>query len=767
MPVRNTPRDAEVPASPDRTPDSTGAPATSVDAGSLGDAGACWRLVEHARDVVMALDVGGRIIGVNRAGEALFGRRRTDLIGLPLASLAAPESRVLVASMLDRARRGGEPRVDELDVTSGDGRRVPLEVSSWAASGAGDGVVHAIARDITHRRRVEEALRQSEERFALLVEHSADGLALVTRDGRIVFASRPAMRVLGCGLEAVVGRQFVDLVHPDDRDRVAWLLASLVSQPGVAATAEYRCQHADGAWRVHEATFASHLDDPRVGALVVTFRDITARRRVEHALQQSEQRFQAVFDSALVGIIQIDLSGRVIEVNRATAQMGGYTPEELEGRPFEAFLHPDDRAASRADFEDLVAGRRSSYRAERRYLTKSGETVWANVTVSLVPGAAGEPRSCLALLENITERKHAEAELRATNARLSVWVQQLEQRTHEIGLLSEMGDLLRACRTPDEAGSVVARVAAQLFPGSAGVVALVAGAGSLVDPTATWGTDAVVEPFGAEDCWALRRGRPHVFESAQGGPACRHLAPLAVGATVCVPMMAHGELIGLFSVTAPDTSALPDARRRLAMTVAEHTALALANLKLTETLRSQSIRDPLTGLFNRRYMEESLEREMRRAVRSRQPVGIIMIDLDHFKAFNDAYGHDAGDAMLRLVGQMLQRGVRAEDIACRYGGEEFTLILPEASLLEAAQRAEYLRQAVKQLPVVHRKQTLTPVTFSAGVAVYPDHGPTADAVLRAADMALYHAKARGRDRVSINRAGGLFADGIEDFSQTA
>jgi diguanylate cyclase (GGDEF)-like protein len=158
---------------------------------------------------------------------------------------------------------------------------------------------------------------------------------------------------------------------------------------------------------------------------------------------------------------------------------------------------------------------------------------------------------------------------------------------------------------------------------------------------------------------------------------------------------------------------------------------------------------------------------MRRAVRSRQPVGIIMIDLDHFKEFNDTYGHDAGDALLRMVGQMLQRGVRAEDIACRYGGEEFTLILPEASLLEAAQRAEYLRQAVKQLPVLHRKQTLSPVTFSAGVAVYPDHGPTADAVLRAADMALYHAKARGRDRVSVNRAGGLFADGIEDFSQTA
>ena len=192
------------------------------------------------------------------------------------------------------------------------------------------------------------------------------------------------------------------------------------------------------------------------------------------------------------------------------------------------------------------------------------------------------------------------------------------------------------------------------------------------------------------------------------------------------------------------------------MTVAEHIALALANLKLRETLRSQSIRDPLTGLFNRRYMEESLEREMRRASRGRHPVGIIMLDLDHFKKFNDSYGHDAGDALLRIVGNTLQRSIRAEDIACRYGGEEFTLILPEASLIDAAQRAESIRESIRNLNIQHRRQQLGGVTVSAGVAIFPDHGPTGDAVLRAADAALYQAKARGRDRVAINHAGGIF-----------
>jgi diguanylate cyclase (GGDEF)-like protein len=222
-------------------------------------------------------------------------------------------------------------------------------------------------------------------------------------------------------------------------------------------------------------------------------------------------------------------------------------------------------------------------------------------------------------------------------------------------------------------------------------------------------------------------------------------------------MLAQGELLGLLHMTISEQGRSLEARQRFVMTVAEHIALAIANLKLRETLRNQSIRDALTGLFNRRYMEESLEREMRRAARGRHPVGIIMLDLDHFKRFNDTYGHEAGDDLLRRVGATLQRSIRAEDIACRYGGEEFTLIMPEASLLDAAHRAESIRESIKALHTDPRRQPFGSVTISGGVATFPDHGPTGDAVLRAADAALYQAKARGRDRIVMNR-GGVFAD---------
>jgi diguanylate cyclase (GGDEF)-like protein len=205
-----------------------------------------------------------------------------------------------------------------------------------------------------------------------------------------------------------------------------------------------------------------------------------------------------------------------------------------------------------------------------------------------------------------------------------------------------------------------------------------------------------------------------------------------------------------------------DSKERLAHTVAEHIALAFANLRLRETLRVQSVRDPLTGLFNRRYMEESLERELRRSARHRRSLGVLLLDLDHFKTFNDTFGHGAGDILLRELGHFLQGNVRGEDISCRYGGEEFALILPDAPLDSTLQRAEQLREQVRQLQVTHHGRALGAVSVSIGVAVYPQHGASAEELLAAADRALYQAKAGGRNRVEL--AGRLLAHSSHDAS---
>ncbi len=282
---------------------------------------------------------------------------------------------------------------------------------------------------------------------------------------------------------------------------------------------------------------------------------------------------------------------------------------------------------------------------------------------------------------------------------------------------------------------------------------------NLVEAVALWGGELKGDGvFVPGDCWALRAGRMHCAGASETSIICRHVGDPAPPGCLCVPLIAQGDAIGILHLQCdeqtlerhgPGWDEAKKSIQQLASAAAEQIALALANLKLRETLRIQSTRDPLTGLFNRRYMEETLEREIRRAARRQRSLAAIMIDIDHFKRFNDTFGHEAGDTLLREMGTYLRSRVRGEDLACRYGGEEFILILPETTLEIAEKRAEEIREGVKHLHVSINGQTLGTITLSAGVAVYPDHGLDSLQLVRNADSALYQAKEQGRDRVII------------------
>ena len=332
----------------------------------------------------------------------------------------------------------------------------------------------------------------------------------------------------------------------------------------------------------------------------------------------------------------------------------------------------------------------------------------------------------------------------------------LAERVNELDHINRLGELLHACFTLQEAYAVLERELRELFRGEAGAVFACSASRNLIESVARWGANPQNSAgvFAMEECWALRSGRAHVVDDTRSGPLCTHLPSPPPGAYLCTPLVAQGDALGVLHVAffARGRLAgvpLTEAKRRLADAVGEQVALGLANVKLREVLRSQSIRDPLTGLFNRRYMEETLEREVRRAQRAVRPMAVLMLDLDHFKRVNDEFGHDAGDALLRELGNLLLRNLRREDVACRYGGEEFVLVLPEASLADGERRAEELRDEIKRLRVSDKGRLLGPLTASFGMAAYPEHGLAGNLLLRAADTALYRAKREGRDRVVI------------------
>jgi diguanylate cyclase (GGDEF)-like protein len=338
---------------------------------------------------------------------------------------------------------------------------------------------------------------------------------------------------------------------------------------------------------------------------------------------------------------------------------------------------------------------------------------------------------------------------------------EFDLRTRQTTLLAEMVDLLQSCLSAGEAYAVIRAFMPKLFPSESGFLGVLGASGNLVEVVASWGDPPPGDQFfGPDRCWALRRGRPYRVDVAGSELVCGHLDPSLPAGYICVPMMAHAEPLGVLHVQEGSSGPgridrgpgpLRATQRRLPVTVAERIALPLANLRLREHLRSQSILDPLTELFNRRYMEETLDLELIRAARGRRAVGIIMLDIDHFKPLNDSCGHDAGDALLRELAGLFKTRVRGGDIACRHGGDEFVLILPEASLDLTRCRAEELLEAVRQLHVSQGGRVIGPITVSAGVAAFPDHGRTRAALLHAADTALYRAKDEGGDQVIVAR----------------
>lgn len=341
-------------------------------------------------------------------------------------------------------------------------------------------------------------------------------------------------------------------------------------------------------------------------------------------------------------------------------------------------------------------------------------------------------------------------------------IYELEQFRREQVILRRLSSYLMSALTRDEAYAAVERFGPQLWPGATGALYCFHLTEAYLERVATWGDASLEESLELRDCWAMRRAQPHCVQNASTELPCEHVTRLPEALpTLCVPLIAQGRTLGLFHLQRLTIVAKTAERAMsenptvtLATMVAEDLSFALANMSLRESIQEQSIRDSLTGLFNRRFFEEFLIRELARAGRKTHQISVVVLDLDHFKRINDTFGHSAGDMVLRRVGPVLQANVRESDIACRIGGEEFLLLLSESTLPIAVQRAERIRKALRDMSLIYEDKSLGPITASFGAAAYPDHGNTVEALFRAADEALYHAKRAGRDRVIPARLSG-------------
>ncbi len=461
-------------------------------------------------------------------------------------------------------------------------------------------------------------------------------------------------------------------------------------------------------------------------------------------LSQAKNFLENIFENSADAIGIVDRRGVLTKWNKAAEELYGYTFKELQGKPI-FDLYADKEELARMMSQLRREGYVKNYEINMR--KNDGGVFPCSLSIRILKENR-EILGSVTMARDLTEAKKNLANLEAANKQLQTLVAEADRRNQQMSLLQEMGDILQACQTISETFEAVAHFGPKFFPDFTGALYLFNATENLYEMGANWGeTSALESVFGPQDCWALRRSRAFGVDDSLTGLNCAHVSSRLPGAYLCLPMMAEGKAMGVLHLQKP-TLALWEQLADLeqyALTVAEALALSLANLQLRETLRQQAIRDGLTGLFNRRYLEETLERELSRSQRQGTHIGIIMLDLDHFKEYNDTFGHEAGDELLRTLADYLQSQIRKGDIACRYGGEEFLLALvgapPEAVLERVAALVADVRQLHRRAP------SLRPLTISAGVAFYPQHGVTLKELIRAADAALYRAKAEGRDRL--------------------
>ena len=404
------------------------------------------------------------------------------------------------------------------------------------------------------------------------------------------------------------------------------------------------------------------------GMLAESMRQLELRN---HEAEESERRFRLTFESAPIGLAIVATDGRMLDVNQVLCSMLGYSEQELLQRSFQDITHPKDLEKDLANVQLLLAGAADSYRMDKRYYHKLGHVIHAQLDVALLRDDRGQPIHFISQVQDISGRVQATTDLAESRRQLEAGYAQLQRQNREIRNLGELNAILQSCNSLEEMAGPLSRYGQILFPDYSGALYLMHASRNYLERMAAFGEALHSKPvFGIDSCWALRRGRIHWQD--EGGLRCSHMEaePQGGGPAVCVPVTAHGEIIGVAHLEArnAETGEWREHAEQLAAMVADRVGIAIANVKLREKLRLQSIRDPLTGLLNRRYLEETLPRELSRARRESSQLALLMIDVDHFKQFNDSYGHEVGDNMLRWVGRALARQCRESDLACRYGG---------------------------------------------------------------------------------------------------
>ena len=682
----------------------------------------------------------GNIRYANPSACNFYGYSSSDFVRLNIGHLNSQS----LLSTLDNLKKAylGEKDYFKTTHKSATGEDLFVGIYSGPFDCDDEKLVLALIHDNRADREAEDRLRS----LSRAVEQSPSSIVITDTKGKIEYVNPVFTEVTGYTYDEAIGNDPAILKTGDgNRQEIREMWQTILS--GEVWHGEFRNQKKNGEIYWESASISPVFNEQgQLTNFVAVKEDVTKTKQDKIRIEEAYKFNRAILETSPIGMIIYRSDGQCISANSAAGRILGGNPDDLVQQNF-------NNLGSWKDYGILDIAKQSIEKnepisSEFFYKSSFGKEVWMDLTCSPFRFDADHDLYLLFMFEDFSDRKKTELELKKATEDLAASVKRLESKDQSSTHMREFGAILQVCNESEEAYEVIRNFGPRLFPQTNGCVFLMNESENLVNAVATWGDGLCSElDFAIADCWSLRRGQIHVVESGSDQLLCKHVPADFSGSYIGLPMIASGDLTGLLHIEWSGHHDIDDDTQDLVQKISDMISLSLSNTRLRETLRNQSIRDPLTGVYNRRYLEETMIRELPRAKRKNSPIGVMMLDIDHFKAFNDTHGHEAGDHVLRNLGDLLLNKTRKEDIVCRYGGEEFSVIMPEADLQTTYERAELIRAATNELNLIYRQVPLGKVTVSIGVAIFPDHGVTGAEVIQTADKALYRAKAEGRNRV--------------------
>ena len=694
--------------------------------------------IENSINAIAMSDMQGKITYVNQACLSLWGsKNKEELVGKPYWVLSYSEdiAKEVALAMLEKGAWEGEV------VGRGkDGTEIHLQVASSVVRDDKGNPVGTISSfvDITERKKAEEALRQSEEHYSALVGNLTDAV-FKFRDGVITWCNDRVEEIYGYPKDELLGMA-AKFFYPGDISprEYAKAITRMIGEQGVVrGTAKF--QRKDG--RVVDIEYSlSQIPDRDPAELVAVARDVTDRKRIEEALRESEELSRGMLDTAATGIYLLH-DGRFQYVNQTFEEMSGYTREELIEDYSLDYVHAEDRETVRTKAIEVLKGE-SSLPYEFRFLRKDSEPIWVLDWVTSIQYKG--KRSVLGTLMDVTERKKAEDRIRHYTKRME-GLYAVAQAVSQTLDLDEVLDSALA-----KAVDVMGTDSGNIFLLDLGekVAVLKAHRGMSDETMRELSTISLsvddLERIG--ECKDPTTPLSGILSEATLGLVREAAERDQTESILTVPFWVRGQPQGLLSIASRDRREFSTDDIELLTAMGNEIAVAVENAQLLAKTRELSVTDELTGLYNRRQFYGVLEAEISRTLRYGGSFSLIMLDLDGFKEYNDRFGHATGDAILRLVAQTIRASLRETDAAFRYGGDEFTTVLPATD----AERAEKIIDRVRAewWHVLDGQQVIqqSPLGFSAGIAEFPHDAETADGLVFLADTALYHSKRLGGHR---------------------